>query len=67
MLGFCNVLGTAVGVAIVGSAVVFMGMCTYLTLGQACYRTCALGTNAPEMADELFSEAEVGFKLARMR
>lgn len=67
MLGFCNVLGTAVGVAIVGSAVVFMGMCTYLTLGQACYRTVALGTNAPEMADELFSEAEVGFKLARMR
>lgn len=67
MLRFCEVLGTAVGVAIVGSAVVFMGMCTYLTLGQACYRTLALGTNGPEMADELFKEAETGFKLARMR
>lgn len=67
MLGFCNVLGTAVGVAVVGSVVVFMGLCTYLTLGQAQYRILALGTNGSETADELFSEAEVGFKLARMR
>lgn len=67
MLSFCKVLGTAVGVAIVGTAVVFMGMCTYLTIGAAYYRILALGTNAPEMADELFSEAEVGFKLARTR
>ena len=67
MLGFCNVLGTAAGVAIVGSAVVFMGLCTYLTIGAAYYRILALGKNGSETADELFSEAEVGFKLARMR
>ena len=67
MLRFCKVLGTAVGVATVGSAVAFMGMCTYLTLGEACYRVFSLGMDAPEMADELFSEAEVGFKLARTR
>lgn len=65
MLGFCNVLGTAVGVAIVGSAVVFMGMCTYLTLGEACYRMFALGTDSQEMAEELFKEAEIGFELVR--
>ena len=65
MLRFCKVLGTAIGVAIIGSAVVFMGLCTYLTIGGAYYRILALGTNGPEMADELFSEAEVGFKLAR--
>ena len=67
MSSFCKVLGAAVSVATVGSVVAFMGMCTYLTLGQACYRICALGTNAPEMANELFNEAEVGFKLARTR
>lgn len=67
MSNFCEVLGTAVGVAIVGSVVVFMGMCTYLTLGEACYRMFALGTDSQEMADELFKEAEVGFKLARRK
>ena len=67
MSSFCKVLGTAAGVATVGTVVAFMGLCTYLTLGEACYRVFALGTNAPEMADELFSEAEVGFKLARTR
>lgn len=67
MLSFCEVIGTAVGVAIVGCVVVFMGLCTYLTIGGACYRIIALGTNSQEMADELFKEAEVGFKLARMR
>ena len=66
MLGFCKVLGTAVGVATVGSVVAFKGMCTYLTLGEACYRVFALGTNAPEMSDELFNEAKTGFKLAQM-
>ena len=65
MLSFCKVLGTAAGVAIVGSAVMFMGMCTYLTIGAAYYRILALGTNGSEVADELFSEAEVGFKLAQ--
>lgn len=65
MLGFCNILGTAAGVAVVGSAVVFMGMCTYLTMGEACYRRFVLGTDSREVADELFNEAEIGFKLAR--
>lgn len=67
MSKFCKVLGTAVSVATVGSVVAFMGLCTYLTLGEACYRMFALGTDSQEMADELFKEAEVGFKLARMR
>ena len=67
MSSFCKVLGTAVSVATIGSVVAFMGLCTYLTLGEACYRMLDLGTNSQKMADELFKEAETGFKLARMR
>lgn len=67
MSSFCKILGTAVSVATVGSVVAFMGLCTYLTMGEACYRKFALDTDSREVADELFSEAEVGFKLARMR
>lgn len=67
MSSFCKVLGTAVGVATVGSVVAFMGLCTYLTLGEMHYRMLDLGTDARKAANELFNEAETGFKLAQMR
>ena len=66
MSSFCKVLGTVAGVATVGSVVVFMGLCTYLTLGEMHYRMLDLGTDARKAANELFNEAETGFKLARM-
>ena len=66
MSSFCKVLGTAVGVATVGSVVVFMGLCTYLTLGEMHYRMLDLGTDARRAANELFNEAKTGFKLAQM-
>lgn len=66
MSSFCKVLGTAVGVATVGSVVAFMGLCTYLTLGQANYRMFGLGTDAREAANKLFNEAKTGFKLVQM-
>lgn len=66
MSSFCKVLGTAVGVATVGSVVAFMGLCTYLTLGEMHYRMLDLGTDAREAANELFNEAKTGFKLVQM-
>ena len=65
MLRFCKVLGTTVSVATVGSVVAFMGLCTYLTLGEMHYRMLDLGTDARKAANELFNEAETGFKLAQ--
>lgn len=67
MSSVCKVLGTAVGVVTVGSVVAFMGLCTYLTLGEMHYRMLDLGADARKAANELFNEAETGFKLARMR
>lgn len=65
MSNFYKVLGTAIGVATVGSVVAFMGMCTYLTLGEAYYRMLDLGMDGREVANELFSEAKTGFELVQ--
>lgn len=66
MSNFYKVLGTAIGVATVGSVVAFMGLCTYLTLGEMHYRMFDLGTDAREAANKLFNEAKTGFKLVQM-
>ena len=66
MLSFCEVIGTAIGVAVVGFVMVFMGMCAYLTIGGAYYRRFISGMDSREVANELFNEAETGFKLFRM-
>lgn len=66
MSSFCKVLGTVISVATVGSVVAFMGLCTYLTLGEMHYRMLYIGTDARKAANELFNEAKTGFKLVQM-
>lgn len=65
MSNFYKVLGTAISVATVGSVVAFMGMCTYLALGNMHYRMIGLGINGRDAARDLFDEAKTGFELVQ--